>query len=304
MIWSQSELANSKETNTSAVYPSLNSAHKPIEIYVFLDPLCPECWAIEPYLRKLSLEYGRFFTIRPVLSGRSRALGLYQLHVSRKIREIYQQSARIIRRNNYNNVNCNHLIHTPDMVSLAIKAAELQGKRAGKLFLRKVQEKLFLKQKDISHKSILLKCAIEAGIDLKEFKKDLYSYAAKKALQSDIKLTYEMDIDHLPSIVFINQKTDEQGIKISGIYPYDIYIHVLAEVMNGRPIPSEKPPLIQFIRFHKNISSNEIAIVYDWPLAKVERELKKLQLKQIVKQIPGNDEAFWKYVDQKSYQNK
>jgi len=302
VIWSQSWLVNSKETNTSAAYPSFNLAHKPIEIYVFLDPQCPECWTIEPYLRKLSLEYGRFFTIRPVLSNRNGVLSLYQLHVSRKIREIYRLSAKNFHLNSCTDVESHNLIHTPDMIPLAIKAAELQGKRAGKLFLRKVQEKLFLKQQDISHKTTLLKCANEVGIDLEEFKKDLYSYAAKKALHSDIKLTYEMDIDHLPSIVYMNHKTDEQGIKISGIYPYDIYVRVLAEVMNGHPIPSEKPPLIQFIRFYKIISSNEIAIIYDWPLEKAERELKKLQLKQLVKQISGKDESFWGYIDQKSYQ--
>lgn len=297
-MWSQSGLVNTKETNTSAVDFSFNSAHKPIEMYVFLDPLCPDCWEIEPYLRKLSIEYGRFFTIRPVLSGRNKALELYQLHVSRKIREIYHQSYQKIHRTSDIKAKRNHLIHTPDMISLAIKAAELQGKRAGRHFLRKIQEKLFLNWKDISHKSILIECANEAGIDLEEFKKDLYSYTAKKALQSDIKLTYEMNIDRLPAIVYINHQTDEQGIKISGLYSYDIYVQVLAEVMNTQPIPSEKPSLIQFIRYYKMISTKEIAIIYDWPLSKVKRELKKLQLKQLVEYIPGKKESFWKYVEQ------
>ena len=28
------------------------SDKKPIEIYMFIDPLCPECWALEPIIKK------------------------------------------------------------------------------------------------------------------------------------------------------------------------------------------------------------------------------------------------------------
>ena len=40
---------------------------KPIEIYMFIDPLCPECWALEPIIKKLQIEYGKYFSIKHVL---------------------------------------------------------------------------------------------------------------------------------------------------------------------------------------------------------------------------------------------
>ncbi|GAE45147.1 GTP pyrophosphokinase domain [Mesobacillus boroniphilus JCM 21738] len=52
---------------------------KPIEIYMFVDPLCPECWALEPIIKKLQIEYGNYFSIRHVLSGK-----LATLNMSRK----------------------------------------------------------------------------------------------------------------------------------------------------------------------------------------------------------------------------
>jgi len=52
------------------------SDKKPIEIYMFIDPLCPECWALEPILKKLQIEYGRYFSIKHVLSGRLADLNL------------------------------------------------------------------------------------------------------------------------------------------------------------------------------------------------------------------------------------
>src|SRR5690625_7403818 len=95
------------------------------------------------------------------------------------------------------------------IISLAIKAAELQGKRAGRRFLRKVQEYLFLKKKDISEESILIECAEEINLDLDEFKNDLFSSNAKKALKCELNLLEEMDVYNVISIVLYNIMSNE-----------------------------------------------------------------------------------------------
>lgn len=47
---------------------------KPLEIYMFVDPLCPECWSLEPVIKKLKIRYGRFFTLRIIASASLTAL--------------------------------------------------------------------------------------------------------------------------------------------------------------------------------------------------------------------------------------
>lgn len=47
---------------------------KPLEIYMFVDPLCPECWSLEPVMKKLKIRYGRFFTLRIIASASLTAL--------------------------------------------------------------------------------------------------------------------------------------------------------------------------------------------------------------------------------------
>src|SRR5699024_2868505 len=84
-------------------------------------------------------------------------------------------------------------VSSPWVASVAIKAAELQGKKAGKVYLRKIQESVFLKKEDISDEKILIDCARETHLDLDEFERDLYSVSAQKAVQCDLKLTKEMD---------------------------------------------------------------------------------------------------------------
>ena len=41
---------------------------RPIELYVFIDPLCGDCWSLQPLLRKLQVEYERYFTLRIVIA--------------------------------------------------------------------------------------------------------------------------------------------------------------------------------------------------------------------------------------------
>ena len=40
---------------------------EPIELYVFIDPTCEDCWHLQPILRKLQVDYGRYFTLRIIL---------------------------------------------------------------------------------------------------------------------------------------------------------------------------------------------------------------------------------------------
>ncbi|WP_258871641.1 DsbA family protein, partial [Halobacillus trueperi] len=51
---------NSDSDTTGTASGFFDLLKRPIEIYVFIDPLCPECWSLEPFLKKLTIEYGRF----------------------------------------------------------------------------------------------------------------------------------------------------------------------------------------------------------------------------------------------------
>src|SRR5690625_363485 len=108
-------------------------------------------------------------------------------------------------------------------VALAIKAAELQGKNKGRVFLRKIQEKYFLKKKNILCESVLIHCAEEANLDINEFRNDLFSSYAKNAYQCDMKVMKEMEVDSSPTLVLFNPTEHEQGIKMPGIYSYETY---------------------------------------------------------------------------------
>ncbi|GAB3059843.1 ClpXP adapter SpxH family protein [Virgibacillus ainsalahensis] len=298
MSWQQTELSSSTHTNTSPTYSFFDLLQKPLEIYVFVDPLCAECWSIEPYLKKLSIEYGRFFTLRPIVTGHLNTLNKDKFDKPRKMKDIWETTAKRTGMSCDGDLWIENPISSPWFASLAIKAAELQGKKAGRIYLRKIQESAFLKKQNISDEKVLIQCAKDTKLDVEEFRKDLYAESAKKAFQCDLTLTQEMEVDYIPTIVFFNQLVEEEGIKVSGLYPYDIYVRVLSEILQKTPIPSEKPPLEDFLSFYGMVGNKEISVVYDWTYAKTEREMKKLQLKQKVERIPVKYGSFWKYIDQ------
>ncbi|MDF1507458.1 ClpXP adapter SpxH family protein [Robertmurraya sp. DFI.2.37] len=283
-------------------FTSSNSHHchgaekKPIEIYMFIDPLCPECWALEPILKKLQIEYGRYFSIKHVLSGRLAMLNLNKKQHYENIAELWEKTATRTGMSCDGSLWFENPISSPHIVSVAIKAAELQGRRAGIRFLRKVQECLFLEKQNISELKVLEECAEDAGLDVEEFISDIHSDSAAKAFQCDLKITSEMEVQEIPTLVFFNENIEEEGIKITGVYPYQVYEQILREMLPYSPEKSYPPPIEDFLKYFKLVASKEIAVVYSMSIQEVEKEMKKLKLKQLVEKLPAKYGVFWRYV--------
>ena len=290
---------NEKEPFNQNNVPShsfLNNEKKPIEIYLFIDPLCPECWTIEPILKKLQIEYGRYFSIKHILSGRIGSLNLAK-------RTKYTMAEIMKKAPSRSGMSCDgrlwfeNPISSPFLASVAIKAAELQGKRYGIRFLRRIQEMYFFEKQNISNLDTLIECAKSIDLDVEEFIADFHSESAAKAFQCDLKVTMEMEVNEIPTIVFFNEIIEEEGIKITGYYPYEIYIQILEEMLQQKPIPVAPPLLENFIQYFRLVATEEIAIVYNMSESEVNLEMKKLQLMQQVEQIPSKYGTFWRTID-------
>ncbi|AWM16484.1 protease adaptor protein SpxH [Bacillus inaquosorum] len=267
---------------------------KPLEIYMFVDPLCPECWSLEPVIKKLKIRYGRFFTLRLIASA-----SLTALNKKRKKHLLAEAWEKIASRSG---MSCDgnvwleqdQPLSSPYMAALAFKAAELQGRKAGMQFLRNMQESLFVSKKNITDENVLLEIAEKTSLDLEEFKKDLHSQSAVKALQCDMKIAAEMDVSVNPTLTFFNTQHEDEGLKVPGSYSYDVYEEILFEMLGDEPKPSETPPLECFIEYFRFVASKEIALVYDLSLEEVEKEMKKLAFAKKVAKVEAKHGMFWK----------
>lgn len=284
---------NNPSTSKSCHSPE----RKPIEIYIFIDPLCPECWALEPIMKKLMIEYGRYFSIRHVLSGRLASLNISKKRNYESIADFWEKTATKSGMSCDGSLWFENPVSSPFIASIAIKAAELQGRRIGIKFLRKIQEVLFLDKQNISDFEVLKNVGESVGLDVEEFITDIHSEPAAKAFQCDLKITAEMEVDQIPTLVFFNENAEDEGIKITGFYPYEVYVQIIEEILQEKPIKASPPPLESFLKYFKLVATKEIAVVYDMTNSQVEREMKKLLLKQKVEQIPVKYGVFWKYIE-------
>ncbi|WP_428911390.1 ClpXP adapter SpxH family protein [Niallia sp. Krafla_26] len=279
-----------------ASYPCHLNDNKSIEIYMFFDPLSAECWALEPILKKLTVEYGKYFTLKHVLSGKIATLNLDRKQKFESIAELWDKTACRSGMSCDGSLWLENPISSPYLASIAIKAAELQGRRLGIRFLRKLREMLFLEKQNISTLEVLQACAEKVGLDVAEFLSDIHSNSAAKAFQCDLKITSEMEVTEIPTLVFFNENIEDEGIKITGSYPYEIYEQIIREMLQDSPIRETPPPLETFLKHYHVVASKEVAVVYNKSIQEVEKELKKLQLKQVVEKIPAKHGTFWRYI--------
>ncbi|WP_413365017.1 DsbA family protein [Lysinibacillus sp. 3P01SB] len=257
------------------VAPSITT-YKPVELYIFIDPLCPKAFAMKSILRKLQLQYEHYFTWRYVLSTELSALN----SLTKRLKGCY----------NGDELDITH----PVLPSIAIKAAELQGKRAGSRYLTKLQQYAVLKTKNVNSHATLLEIAEEVGLDMNEFAIDFGSKEAARAFQCDLYITREMDVDEVPSIVFFNECIEEEGLKVSGSYHYEVYEHILEEMIGEELVPQPIPSIEDVFKRYELLTTAEIAEIFSIDYTVAERELKKRMLQQKIERITNEDITVWR----------
>ncbi|HLQ82889.1 MAG TPA: DsbA family protein [Pseudogracilibacillus sp.] len=250
----------------------VDAINKPIIIYAFINPLSHTCWSLEPLIKKMVLEYGDYFTVRPVIS----------FGASSNEKKI-KTSVSFLKQN----------------LGLAIKAAGLQGNKVGRQFLQKIQEAYFFYDDDLLDENVMMTYASLLDLDLNEFSNDLYSHSAKKAYQADLKLKKEMNIKELPSLVFFSKHNEMHNLKITGLANYNDYIYLLYKLLNKKITPKKKPHLKSFLMEQSLLSLEDIAFIYDWTRDQTKVKLNELKLTGDVEELTILSRKYWTYKHKK-----
>lgn len=250
---------------------------KPIELYIFLDPLCPEGYALQSIVRRLQLHYDHYFTFRFVLSTELSSLNCLTQRTKGCTTGIQLD------------------ITHPVLPSIAIKAAELQGKRAGFRYLTKLQEYALLSNQNVNSHTTLITIAQEVQLDMEEFMVDFGSKEAARAFQCDLYITREMEVDEVPSIVFFNECIEEEGLKISGTYSFEVYEQILQELIEEQLIQNPLPTLDELFERFGILTTAEVAEIYSMDLVVADRELKKRMLQQKIERFPTDQTSTWRF---------
>lgn len=247
---------------------------RPIELYAFIDPTCDDCWSLQPILRRLQVDYERYFTLRIILRT---SLPTMNLPCTRAPKE---------------NDTCER--SHASFPSIAIKAAEFQGKRAGFRFLSKIFEYSYLQSQNVTSFSTLVEIANSLFLDVDEFIKDFSSKNVHRSLQIDLYMAKEMEVEQAPTFVFFNENIEDEGLKVSGSYSYEVYEQILEELIGESIFPDSPPPLNHLFDKFDTLETREIAEIYRITEKSAERELKKRLLQQHVERLSFQDTTLWR----------
>lgn len=265
-----------QEAITTPKETTLTSLKKPIRIVYFTDPICSSCWGIEPQLRKLKLEYGDYFEIDYHMGG---LLPSWDIYSSGGINKPTDVAAHWEEAGNYYEMPIDGDVWFEDPFdssyppSIAVKAAELQGKEKGVSFMRRLREMLFLEKKNITKWEYLQQAAREVGLDTFQFKKD-YEGKANELFQQDLNLGKQLGVRGFPTLFFTD--ADNNQALVYGFRPYQDYENTIKKII---PTVQRKQydhsPLGVFSHFN-TLMTKEFAVLTENSLEDAEEILYKL----------------------------
>lgn len=204
--------------------------HGYLRVLYFTDPICSTCWAIQPQLRKLELEFGnqiqmehRMGGLLPHWKGYDR-FGIRQpLDVADHWDEVESWSGMPM--------NGDIWRHSPLTSSyppsIAFKAAQIQSTAKAVIFLRRIREVLFVGQKNILNLRVLYDLALQSGLDAAQFLRDLPDLASEK-FNEDLVLKDSYKVQILPTLIFQNHLGEMR--RIEGYMDYYKYVQVIHEL--------------------------------------------------------------------------
>lgn len=203
---------------------------KLIKIIYFTDPICSTCWTIQPQLRKLKMDYGKNIQFRYVMGGLLPSWENFYRGGIRNPSDVVEHWSQVSAESGMP-IDSSVWIHDPldssFPPSIAFKAAQLQDLDKAILFLRKINEIVFLKRGNIANPEVIKEAAYESGLDAARLLRDLEK-RAKELFFEDLKFTKEMGIDILPSFIF--EVNGEIKAFLSGAQSYETFEKTILEL--------------------------------------------------------------------------
>lgn len=176
-----------------------------VEILYFTDPICSTCWTIQPELRLLKMTYGGRISFRYVMAGLLPGWENFDrggirspADVARHWEEVARESGMPID----GKIWTSNPLSSSFPPSIAFKAAQLQDIDKAIIFLRKLNEAVFIHQHDITQIGLVKQLAFDSGLDATRMMRDINGKATQLFFQ-DLQLTKEYNVGLLPTFIFL-----------------------------------------------------------------------------------------------------
>lgn len=255
-----------KQHNTDTEHTNINTTtQKPIKVVYYTDPICSACWAIEPQLRKLKLEYAHILEIEYRMGGLLPDWSYNSGGISKPSDVAHHWDEM----SSYYDMPIDGDVWLEDPLdssyppSIAFKAAQLQGTQKAMTFMRTIREMVFMQKKNIAQWDNLATAAKMAGLDSKQFQTD-FEGKAKERFQQDLQLGRQLEVRGFPTLFFCDTNNNKT-IRVYGSKPYEVYQNAILQILpNASPFNYDKSWQAVFAQY-PSLTAKEFAVLTETP---------------------------------------
>jgi putative protein-disulfide isomerase len=282
--------SNQEDSSRSNPFKSIN---KPVKVVYYTDPICSSCWAIEPQLRKLKLEYGNSIEIEYRMGGLLPDWNYNSGGISKPsdVAHHWDEVSAYYDMPIDGDVWLEDPLSSSYPPSIAFKAAQIQDKEKAVLFLREIRIMVFLQKKNITKWECLESAAKSAGLNMEQFKND-YEGKAKELFNDDLKLGKELGVRGFPTLFFTNAAGKTE--KVYGSKPYSSYENAILELDPETEKKNYPKNWESIFSVYPNLTAKEFSELSGTPRNECEKFLDGLLAEGKLEKLTTKNGSIWK----------
>ncbi|MDA6068237.1 DsbA family protein [Flavobacterium sp. AC] len=242
---------------------SIKTDNKPVKIVYYTDPICSSCWGIEPQLRKLKLEYGKYIDIDYRMGGLLPDWSYNSGGISKPsdVAHHWDEASLHYEMPIDGNVWIEDPLDSSYPSCIAMKAAQMQSKDKAVLFMRILREKLYLEKKNIAKWENIAEAAQLTGLDVNKLKID-YENNAKILFQEDLNYAKTLGVRGFPTLLFYDGSNNR--LTVYGSKPYAFYENALLSLFpDAKKNQFEDQNPLSLFEIYPTLTPKEYAVILD-----------------------------------------
>lgn len=264
--------------------PGSNPPLQELTATYYTDPLCSWSWALEAPWRRLRYELREALVCHTQMGGlipdwQSYRDPLNSINRPAQMAPLWYQVGDITGMP----IETRLWLDDPPASSypacIAVKAAQLQGERAGERYLRRLREVALLEGRNIARQEVLLAAAADVAVertggdvlDLTRFQADLDGPRALDCFREDIKDARYRDIGRFPTMIL--RHAAGPAVIVVGYRPYQALREALGRLRPDLPPGQPIKDIPAFIAFWGSATAQEVAEAAGMTTAAAERVL-------------------------------
>jgi 2-polyprenyl-6-methoxyphenol hydroxylase-like FAD-dependent oxidoreductase/predicted DsbA family dithiol-disulfide isomerase len=201
--------------------------NKRIKILYFTDPICSTCWITQPFLRKLKLEFNEYFDIQYCMGGLLPTWEKFDrggINTPNDAATHWENVCEFYETPIDGDVWIEDPLTSSYPPSIAFKAAQMQSHEKAILFLRRINEMVFLEKKNIIKWEFIEKSAFDVGLDSARLARD-FTGKAREYFVEDLVLAKNLGVTAFPTLYFSDD--NNRRAMLTGYQPYKKFEEII-----------------------------------------------------------------------------